>query len=156
MIILDLLGNYVITASVAAWLLAQITKFFVAWFVDGKPDPHRLFGDGGMPSAHSATVVCLTVMIGYGCGVGSPIFALAFLFAIIVMHDATGVRRETGKQAMDIVQLFEALNDILSEKDKITQREKLKTFVGHSPVQVFCGALLGILVGVLYIVIAGI
>ena len=100
MIILDLLGNYVITASVAAWLLTQIMKFFVAWFVDGKPDPHRLFGDGGMPSAHSATVVCLTVMIGYGCGVGSPIFALAFLLrsSLCTMRRACAARRESRRR----------------------------------------------------------
>lgn len=153
MIILDLLENYVITASVAAWLLAQIMKFFVAWFVDGKPDLHRLFGDGGMPSAHSATVVCLTVMIGYGCGVGSPIFALAFLFAIIVMHDATGVRRETGKQATLLIEVIGTLNGIISEKDAIVRRQKLKTMVGHTPMQVFFGALFGAVVAVAYILI---
>lgn len=152
---LDLFHNHALLAAVFAWLSAQLLKFFIHAAINRKFSFERLHGDGGMPSGHSATVMALATVIGYLSGWGSVAFAIALIFAIIVMHDASGVRRETGKQAMDIVQLFEALNDILSEKDKITQREKLKTFVGHSPVQVFCGALLGILVGVLYIVIAG-
>ncbi len=153
MIFLEFLKNYVIMASVAAWLLAQVMKFFVAWIVDGKPDVSRLFGDGGMPSAHSATVVCMTVMIGHACGVSSPVFGLAFLFAVIVMHDATGVRREAGKQATLLIEVITTLNGIISERDAIVRRQKLKTMVGHTPMQVFFGALFGILVATAYILI---
>ena len=153
MIFLELVRNYVITASVAAWLLAQVMKFFVAWIADGRADIQRLFGDGGMPSGHSATVVCMTVMIGYTCGMSSPVFGLAFLVAIIVMHDATGVRRETGKQARLLIEVITTLNGIISERDSIVRRQKLKTMVGHTPMQVFFGALFGILVAVAYILI---
>ena len=156
MFFLELVYNYVITASVAAWLLAQVLKFFIAWIVDGKPNVQRLFGDGGMPSGHSATVVCMTVMIGYTCGAVSPIFGLAFLMAIIVMHDATGVRRETGKQARLLIEVITTLNGIISERDSIVRRQKLKTMVGHTPMQVFFGALFGILVATAYILIFGI
>ena len=153
MFFIELLRNDVIVASVAAWLLAQVMKFFVAWIVDGKPNVQRLFGDGGMPSAHSATVVCMTVMIGHTSGVASPVFGLAFLVAIIVMHDATGVRREAGKQARLLIEVMTTLNGIISEKDKIIRRQKLKTMVGHTPMQVFFGALFGILVATLYILV---
>ena len=150
-----LFANYALLAAVFAWLSAQILKFFIHAAINRKFSFERLHGDGGMPSGHSATVMALATMVGYLGGFDSIHFAVAMVFAIVVMHDATGVRRETGKQAMDIVQIFGALNDILGEKDKLVQREKLKTFVGHSPVQVFCGAILGILVSVLYILIAG-
>ena len=156
MVLLDFLQNCVIAASVAAWLLTQIMKFFVAWIVDGKPNIRRLFGDGGMPSAHSATVVCMTVMIGYTCGVGSPVFGLAFIFAIVVMHDATGVRREAGKHAALLIEVMTTLNGIISERDSIVRRQKLKTMVGHTPMQVFFGALFGIVVAFAYILIFGI
>ena len=106
-----------------------------------------------MPSGHSATVVCMTVMIGYTCGAMSPIFGLAFLMAIIVMHDATGVRRETGKQAVVLLDILATLNDIISEKDEQIRLRKLKTMVGHTPMQVFFGAILGVVVAILYIVI---
>ena len=149
----EMLHNYVLTASVAAWLFTQVLKFFVAWTVDGKPDIHRLFGDGGMPSGHSATVVCMTVMVGYTCGMASPLFGVAFIIAIIVMHDATGVRRETGKQARLLIEVISTLNGIISERDAIVRRQKLKTMVGHTPMQVFFGALFGVLIAVVYILV---
>jgi acid phosphatase family membrane protein YuiD len=86
----------------------------------------------------------------------SPIFGLAFLVAIIVMHDATGVRRETGKQARLLIEVLTTLNGIISERDRIVRRQKLKTMVGHTPMQVFFGALFGILVATAYILIFGI
>lgn len=155
-VIKDLFSNHALLAAVFAWLSAQILKFFLHAAINRQFSFERLHGDGGMPSGHSATVMALAIMVGYLSGFGSVHFAVAAVFAIVVMHDATGVRRETGKQALDIVKIIGALNDILGEKDKLVQREKLKTFVGHSPVQVFCGAVLGAIVSVLYIVIAGI
>ena len=153
---MDFIGNYVLTVSLVAWLLAQIMKFFVAWVADGKPNPSRLFGDGGMPSAHSATVTAMAVMAGYTVGFSSPLFGIAFVFAIIVMHDATGVRRETGKQSRLLIEIVATLNGIISEKDAIVRRQKLKTMVGHTPMQVFFGAIFGVLVSVLYILILGV
>lgn len=135
----------------AAWIATQILKFFVAWIAEGKPDIRRFFGDGGMPSGHSATVVSTAVMIGYTYGYSSPAFGLAFIFAIVVMHDARGVRRETGKQARILMEVVSMLNDVLSEKDSIVRRQKLKTMVGHTPMQVVCGAIFGILVAGVFI-----
>ncbi|MBP3592126.1 MAG: divergent PAP2 family protein [Clostridia bacterium] len=155
-LILDFLKNYILMAALCSWLITQVLKFFVAWIADGHPDPRRLFGDGGMPSGHSATVVCTAVMVGYTCGFASPVFGLAFILAIIVMHDATGVRRETGKQAVVLLDIFSTLGDAIFEGDSIRRREKLKTMVGHTPMQVFFGAIAGVVIAILYIWIFGI
>ncbi len=155
-LLLDLLKNYILAAALCSWLITQVLKFFVAWIAEGHPDIHRLFGDGGMPSGHTATVICMSVMAGYTCGFASPLFGIAFLFAIVVMHDATGVRRETGKQAVVLLDIFSTLGDALFESDSIRRREKLKTMVGHTPMQVFFGAIVGLVVAILFIWIFGI
>ena len=104
----------------------------------------RIVGAGGMPSAHSGVVVCVSSMIGKNQGVGSPIFALAFFFAFVVMYDACGVRRAAGKQA-------HILNEIVNTKGLTTIQvnEKLEELLGHTPKQVLVGALLGLLVGII-------
>lgn len=152
----DFFHNHLLWASIAAFFTAQTLKFLLSWAMEKKPHISRLFGDGGMPSGHSATVMSLAVMTGYTTGFDRPLFAVAMILAIIVMHDAKGVRRETGKQATSILLLFETINKLLKAKDKIEQEEKLKTLVGHSPLQVFFGALTGIAVATLYIVIFGV
>lgn len=156
MLFLDFVSNKVILAALTAWLATQVLKFFVNWITEGKPDFRRLFGDGGMPSGHSATVVSVAVMVGYTHGFGSALFGLAFIIAIIVMHDARGVRRETGKQARVLLEIVSMLNDVLSERDRIVRRQKLKTMVGHTPMQVVCGALFGVAVSALFIWALGI
>ena len=151
---LHFLKNYILISALCSWFLAQVIKFFIDWIAKGTPNLQRLFGDGGMPSGHSATVVCTAVMVGYSCGFASPVFGLAFIFAIIVMHDATGVRRETGKQAVVLLDILATLNDIISEKDEQIRLRKLKTMVGHTPMQVFFGAILGIVVAVAFILLS--
>ena len=106
-----------------------------------------------MPSAHSATVVSLALMCGIAEGFDSTVFALAAMFAFIVMHDALGVRRETGKQAVSIIEMAELLNSYFGEKDEEIKTDKLKVLVGHTPLQVVCGALVGIVVVALYLLI---
>ena len=155
-IIYDFFHNHLLWTALAAFLIAQTIKFFINWAVDKRPHITRLFGDGGMPSGHSATVSALAAMTGYTTGFDRPLFAIAMVLAIIVMHDAKGVRREAGKQATSILLLFDTINKLLTTKDKIEQEEKLKTLVGHSPLQVFFGALLGIAVAALYVVIFGV
>ena len=155
-LIMDFLKNYILIAALCSWLITQVLKFFVAWIADGHPDIHRLYGDGGMPSGHSATVVCTAVMVGYTCGFASPLFGLSFILAIIVMHDATGVRRETGKQAVVLLDIFAKLGDAIFEGDSIRRREKLKTMVGHTPMQVFFGSIVGIAIAVFCIWARGI
>ena len=112
-----------------------------------KIDLRRLAGDGGMPSSHSATVTSVAVMTGFECGFGSAYFAIAAVVSLVVMHDAMGVRLETGKQAQVINEMFEFL-DHLSE-ESISMDVKLKEFVGHTPIQVAAGCILGIVVAYL-------
>ncbi len=151
--IVSFVYNYSFLAAVAASLIAQLLKFVINAIVNREFKVERLHGDGGMPSAHTATVIALATVVGYTEGWDSAVFAVSLILAVVVMHDAVGVRRETGKQAEDIGQLFAAINDMLGEKDKIEQKKKLKTLVGHTHLQVFFGAVTGILVAVLFIAI---
>lgn len=153
--LIELIHNGIVLTVGAAFLVAQFLKFLLNAIIHRRFSAERLRGDGGMPSAHSATVTALAIMIGYTEGFDSGLFAVALVFAVIVMHDAMGVRRETEKQTSSILQLFSALNDLLQEKDKIVQQEKLKRLVGHSPLQVFFGILTGTLVALASIAIFG-
>lgn len=134
--------NYVLITSVSAWLTAQVIKALLVLIATRKFSLERLMGSGGMPSSHSATVCCLVVSLGKTAGVSSPVFALAFLFAVIVMHDAMGVRLESGKHAkmINILRKKSDIKDFSNEKD-------LKELLGHTALQVFAGALLGIAIG---------
>ena len=137
----QLLSNRFLIVGVTSWFWAQVLKTIIHAIVNKKIDLTRLVGDGGMPSGHSATVSSLAVAAALGFGPGSFQFAIAFLFAIVVCKDAMGVRLETGKQAAilnEIVRTFEVLS---SEK---LPEVKLKEFVGHTPVQVSAGILLGV------------
>ncbi len=154
--LIDFFNNRIFFAVLTAWLVTQILKFLINLTVERKAKFERLIGDGGMPSGHSATVMTLAILIGWSYGYASPAFAIAALLAIIVMHDATGVRRETGKQAVLIKQFADILNDFtafVGEKDADIRTEKLKVLVGHTPLQVFFGALVGVVVSVVYILI---
>ena len=110
--------------------------------VHKKFDASRLIGDGGMPSGHSATVSSVATMALWHFGTGSFEFALSLILAIIVCHDAMGVRRETGKQAVVLNEIIETFN-ILSKDEN--PEAKLKEFVGHTPIQVAAGIIIGIL-----------
>lgn len=151
--ILGIIGNDVLIVSLASWLVAQLMKIVINGIVTKRFDIERLVGDGGMPSGHSATVTAMALMTGFRLGFDNPIFGIAMIFAIVVMHDATGVRQEAGKHARSIIELTEIFNEYLVEHDEEVKLEKLKTLVGHTPLQVVCGAGVGILVVVLYLVI---
>ena len=139
--LLELVMNPFILTAVSSWFLAQMIKTILYSIINKKFDISRLFGDGGMPSGHSATVTSLAVIIALACGPGSVEFALSFVFAIVVCHDATGVRRETEKQAFIINELVKSFEELFQEQ---LPEVKLKRFVGHTPVQVLAGILLGI------------
>ena len=139
--LLDLITNPFLITSIASWGIAQVIKLIIHTIIYKKLDWERLVGDGGMPSGHSATVASLAVMCALVCGPGSVEFAITAILAIIVCHDATGVRRETGKQAVVINELIKAFKDL--ETDELPE-VKLKEFVGHTPVQVMAGILIGI------------
>ena len=102
----EILGNQVLVCSVAGWTVAQVLKIIIDVVLNRSFNPERLFGSGGMPSSHSATVCALTTASGLKYGVGSFEFAISFVVAMVVMYDAMGVRRETGKQAQLLNSVF--------------------------------------------------
>ena len=146
-IIEELLSNKILVCGCTAWLCAQVLKMLIHSAVNRRFDFTRLYGDGGMPSGHSATVASMATMSAVLYGLGSFEFAVTLLLAIIVMHDAMGVRLETGKQAKVIKEMAELMESL--GKD-VSNEEKLKEFVGHTPMQVLAGALLGAAVALLW------
>ena len=144
----QIIGNRIIQTGAAAWVCSQVIKLIIHLILNKKVVWERLFGDGGMPSSHSATVTSVAVAAGFVAGWDSPVFAVAVFMAIIVMHDARGVRRETGKQAVvinNMIELFEQMG-----AGNMTPEQTLKEFVGHTPLQVAAGAILGFIVAVLF------
>lgn len=137
----DLLCNPFLITGVSSWFIAQILKTIIYAIINKKIDLLRLIGDGGMPSGHSATVTSVAMISALVYGTGSFQFAVTAILAVIVCHDATGVRLETGKQAMMINELVKAF-EVFSTND--LPEVKLKEFVGHTPIQVFAGILIGI------------
>lgn len=140
-----LFKNLLLMAPITAWLIAQVTKTILHAILNKSFVPERLVGGGGMPSAHSATVcaLCTATFIKYGAG--SFEFAMTTIFAIVTMYDAMGVRRETGRQGEVLNDLIEMLKNMGTN---IGPDKALKELVGHSPLQVFFGALLGIVVAI--------
>jgi acid phosphatase family membrane protein YuiD len=136
--------NRVLVAAFLAWALAQISKIFYELIQQRKLILSRLVSAGGMPSSHSALVTSLATATGREIGVTSPIFAITVVLASIVMYDAAGVRRAVSIQARILNQMIEEAfqGSPMAEK-------RLRELIGHTPVQVFVGALLGIVVGLL-------
>ncbi|MBQ8965919.1 divergent PAP2 family protein [Ruminococcus sp.] len=139
--ITDLFSNVFVMTALASWAEAQVLKTIIHAIVNRKLDISRLFGDGGMPSGHSATVTSLAACIGLVKGLGSVEFAIAGIVAVVVCHDAMGVRLETGKQSTVLNEMMKAVELITSKK---MPEVKLKEFVGHTPSQVGAGVILGI------------
>lgn len=137
----DLITNPYLLTGLGSWFVAQVLKTIIHAIINKKIVWERLFGDGGMPSGHSATVTSLAVFAALRCGFGSFECAVAGVLAVVVCHDAMGVRRETGKQAVILNELVEAFQKISEEK---ISEERLKIFVGHTPLQVIVGILLGV------------
>lgn len=139
-------SNGVLISAVAGWLVAQVLKTLIDFSLNKNFSAERLVGSGGMPSSHSSTVCALTASAGIEYGVESFEFAICFILASVVMYDAIGVRQETGKQAKLLNLIME---QDLFHLDNEQFQKKLKEFVGHTPLQVFAGAVLGILVAFL-------
>lgn len=139
--------NHVLTCSLISWFLAQVLKVPVKYLVEHEWSVKRIWGSGGMPSSHSALTVSLCLMTGFIEGFNSSLFALSFVLAAIVMYDATGVRRETGTQAKIINKI---LKQVIFDGQKITDKE-LKELVGHTPLEVFFGAVLAVVVTFIYL-----
>jgi len=135
--------NFPMMVALIALLLAQTVKIIYYGFKEGKINFSHFFETGGMPSSHSAMVCGLTVAIGLTMGWRSPVFAVAFIFSLVVMYDAMGVRRAASEQANILNKL---VAEVYSEGN--VEIEKLKEKIGHFPGEVFAGALLGVAVSV--------
>ncbi|MFC1624634.1 divergent PAP2 family protein [Candidatus Omnitrophota bacterium] len=133
--------NQIFLTVFLAWLLAQTIKVAIGVVREKKFNFKWFVGTGGMPSSHAATVSALAASVGFTFGFSSPFFAISFFFAFIIMFDAQGVRRQSGQQA-------EVLNKIIEDiyLQKGIKQERLIQLLGHTPVQVLIGALLGVLV----------
>lgn len=143
----SLCSNTVLVSAVSGWFVAQVLKTIIYLILNKQFRAERLVGSGGMPSSHSATVCALATSSCLEFGPGSFQFAISLILAIIVMHDAMGVRRETGIQAKvlnEIMETFEKMG-----RSELSAQDKLKEFVGHTPLQVLMGAILGIAIALI-------
>lgn len=155
-ILVDIFTNDVLLVATFSWLISQVIKVILNAIITRKFSIERLFGDGGMPSGHSATVTAAAVLCGWTYGFDSVFFGIACVLAIIVMHDATGVRREAGKHAVAINEMVESLNSKADGEEDDIHIAKLKEFVGHTHRQVIVGFILGLIIAMVYSAIAGI
>lgn len=141
----DILDNSVLLVAIVACLIAQASKVVVDLIKNGKVNFRSLVTTGGMPSAHSALVTSLATGVGQTSGWASPEFAIATIFAVIVMYDAAGVRQAAGKQARILNQM---IDELFSEHHKFNE-DRLKELLGHTPFQVIIGSALGITIACL-------
>ncbi|UOO38308.1 divergent PAP2 family protein [Oscillospiraceae bacterium CM] len=144
---LQLVRNAIIINGSIAWVSAQVLKTLIHAVVNKKLDLPRLVGDGGMPSSHSATVTAVAATCALNYGLSSYQFGISAMLAFIVMHDAMGVRLEAGKQAKVLNQMIAFIDSFGQD---LTPEEKLKEFVGHTPMQVFAGAALGLMIALVF------
>ena len=153
-IVKQIFTNPMLLAPLIAWGVCQLIKFITHLVKEKKIDFKRFVSDGGMPSAHSATVMSLTVVAGWidQLQFSSPAFAIALVFTIVIMRDAVGVRRDTGKNARAIKKILDDINSKREPEEQI-QTEKLKLVAGHTPLQVTVGAVVGVVVAILYIIL---
>ena len=137
--------NRIFIATISSWFVAQLFKVVIGILRDRRFNFKWLISSGGMPSSHVALSMCLTTSIGLYYGFDSGLFAMALGFAVITMFDAQGVRWHSGKQA-------QALNRILEDiyHNKGIQEAPLKQLIGHTPVEVYAGGALGIVMAILF------
>ena len=137
-------ANQLVVSALAAMLLAQLAKVVLILLTERRWAPQRMAETGGMPSSHSATVAALCTSSALNYGVESPFFAISMVFGIIVIYDATGIRRAAGRHA-------EILNELVQEFSHLFEKSKgptaLKTLLGHTYPQVFVGSGLGVGMG---------
>ena len=143
-VLIDFVTNKFLYLPFLTWFSVQTFKVIYDLVTQKKFNFKRIMGAGGMPSSHTATVMCLTTLIGKYHGVNSAIFALAFVFSGVVMYDAAGVRRAAGKQA-------KLLNKIVQTPglSSVEVQEKLVEVLGHTPMQVIVGAIIGVVIGLI-------
>ena len=142
--LMGFLKNPIFHAGFFAWMTAQLIKILIELVIDKRLNFKKIMASGGMPSSHSALVTALSTSVGMTQGFGSPLFVVCAAFSFIVMYDASGVRRAAGEQA-------QALNQLLEEHQKFNDKEteQLREILGHSPLEVAAGAVLGVVIAVL-------
>lgn len=143
---LKLFDNFILFSALIAWLIAQVIKTVIYSIKFKTFNFERLVGSGGMPSSHTATVISLATSVAMVEGMDSIFFAISVILACIVMYDATGVRRAAGEQAKVLNKLVFEHHD---KNNPIKAEKVLKEFLGHTPLEVFGGAIIGILVPIL-------
>lgn len=144
-IVTQFLSNKIFWVTASAWIIAQTLKVIIGIAVEKRFNFRWFVGTGGMPSSHAAGVASLASSVGITYGFDSPIFAITLVFAFIVVFDAQGVRRSTGRQA-------EVLNRMLDDIywKKRMDNERLKELIGHTPIEVIAGIILGIFISLAY------
>lgn len=147
--IYHILQNSALVTAAIAWAAAQFIKIILVLITEHRFDFTRITGSGGMPSSHSSFTCSLAAAIGFLEGFNSTAFAISAAFAFIVMYDATGVRRSAGHQA----KILNRIIDKIGKEDITETGKKLKELLGHTPIQVFVGATLGVAISVLRYVI---
>ncbi|WP_077327733.1 divergent PAP2 family protein [Virgibacillus siamensis] len=152
---MDFFANFPLWAALAAIVFAQVVKIPLRFAVTGEFKPGLAFSTGGMPSSHSAAVAALTTGVGIMEGVTSTMFAIAAIFSIIIMFDASGVRRQAGEQAVVLNKLVKDFQYFVdgakgwNRKEEYEKRKELKELLGHQPIEVFFGGLSGIAIAFL-------
>ncbi|KGX86720.1 divergent PAP2 family protein [Pontibacillus litoralis] len=152
---MGLFTNFPLLAALTAIVFAQVVKIPIHLIATKQLNTQLVFSTGGMPSSHSAAVTALATSIGLENGFHSNLFAMSCVFAIIVMFDATGVRRQAGEQAIVLNQLAKDFTHLVEEakvwnkKEQYEKREELKELLGHQPIEVFFGGVTGILISVI-------
>ena len=140
--IIHFFQNRVLQTAALSWFVAQVIKIILTLIKERKFDFTRLFGSGGMPSSHASFTVSLAIAIGYETSFSSIEFAIAMAFSLVVMYDATGIRQSAGEQAAILNRIVETIGkENFSDTGK-----KLKELLGHTPFQVFAGAILGFVI----------
>lgn len=141
-------NNKIFHVAVLSWFIAQTIKVVHTFIVNKRFDFTRFVGSGGMPSSHASFVMGLTTAVGLSHGWDSTYFAIALCVSLVIMYDAAGVRRAVGKQAIILNKMLE---DMHRKKKKVMTEQRLKELIGHTPIEVFAGAILGIIIANLMI-----
>ena len=145
------MNNKVFFVVFFAWIFSCVLKGFLVWVKDKKLDMTRFMGPGGMPSSHSTIVTSLATCVGIKSGFDTPLFVVCCAFALVVMYDASGVRRAAGQQA----KMINMIIDAWEESDPLEKQIRLKELLGHTPLEVVAGAFLGIASAILAAVFIG-
>ncbi|MDC3412378.1 divergent PAP2 family protein [Aquibacillus sp. 3ASR75-11] len=151
---MELFSNFPLWVALASIIFAQGVKVPIQYIATGEFNPGLAFSTGGMPSSHSAAVTALTTGVGLEEGVSSSVFAVASIISIIIMFDATGVRRHAGQQAIVLNMLLKDFQYFIEQsktwayKGDYEKKKELKELLGHQPIEVFFGGLTGIIIAI--------